>query len=62
MELLIQSQTSTVRPLKFKGGEVILSHTLQDMRLHTYPSRNWYLSILVKGAPDLNVLSDTITD
>ena len=33
MKLLIQSQTSTVKPLKFVNGPVISSHTLLDMWL-----------------------------
>ena len=32
-KLLTHSQTSTVQPLKFGSGEVISSHTLQNMWL-----------------------------
>ena len=33
MKLFIHSQTSTVAPLKFGNGYVILSHTLLGMQL-----------------------------
>ena len=47
--LLIHSQTSTVQPLKFGDGWVILSHTLLDMWLHIHAEIEVNQCYLVTG-------------
>ena len=51
MQLFIHSQTSTKQPLKFEGGWVISSCTLQGILLLIHAGiKSW--SVLLKGAPD----------